>query len=222
MSACSSLEYSCWIISIILIVVLVFLGCSEVKKINGNVSSKLSKNEKPRSRSAKRSVYKPHAISCQNTIGPMDKIDEAFKSEGVTKDSMTPLVGFPESWKSKEQKKVTEPDSVLDDFFQNTEDDDGFVAPELEKARRAANTLATAGMQMERDDGPKSRTIGQKGLGEMLREAPKLPIGAKCVSFNDTDARQMIYNKATSCMLDPSKKCPWDDHSDSKMDAPGH
>lgn len=186
------------------------------------VSAKVSQSDKiQKSKSAKRSVYKPHALSCQNTIGPMDKMSEAFGSENMTKDSMTPLVGFPESWKSQDQKKSTQPDSVLDDFFQNTNNDDGFMPVSMEKAKRAANTRGTAGMQSGRAQGPKAGTIGMKGLGETLRQAPKVSIGAKCVSFNDADARQMIYNEATKCMLDSSKKCPWDDHDDSKMDPPG-
>ena len=202
------------------------MGCMEIRKANGvtSASGRTAKLDKARARSNRsakhtnaRSYYKNHGTG-QCDSAQMAKLDDSKTWASDADDSAMISLGFPEHWKSAEQKAATPKDSPLDQFFTNSESDEqAMPSIDMNNARTGANTHAGFMSESERSDGARARTIGRKGLGDILRPAPKIPLGAKCVSFNDSDSRQMIYNSATNCMN--KANCPWADGSHPSMQA---
>ena len=207
MSACSFLEWSCWTISIALIVILLAVGCMEMCKVRRTDGD----SERATGKSGKRASFhssnaskssKIDATSGGASASPMPEDDDAS-------------YGLPISMGAKPS-----PPSVLNDLYMNTQTDE-VNAPKIdrEQYKRASNVRTGVGSESQRTGGALARNVGMSGLGEMLRcSKPKVPIGVKCVSFMDSDSRIMAHHAQSGC-LDPDKgNCPVESGSDSRWD----
>ena len=194
MALCSALEYSCWVISITLIVVLIGMGCMQMRK--GQLDDPaVSKGHGPSEsrgtcgKSARRAYFK-------SNTSKVEKLDDGASCAGHDDDVS---YGFPSTWQTAEQRASKAQHSPLDDMFTNTDAGDVHVV-DKDKAKRASNTLAGFGSESQRSDGVRARTTGLRGLGDLLRPSKPIPIGAKCVSFLDSDSRVIAHDSKSDCL----------------------
>ena len=228
-SACTALEYSCWAISIVLVIVLVVLGCTEMGKgpgggsYHGKKAARFAKNAESNKKSAKYSYSAPDDGSDrhfqENALDGREnnkKVDElgsavegAFASYEPNDRERASSNGMPLSWQSDETRAALKQQQSDDGLFQWEHADDADMKPiSKEGAARGANTLATAHMETSRSaHGSLSRTVGLNPNAGLRPALAARPMGGKCVSFMDADGRQQLFNKATNCL--DSESCPW-------------
>jgi len=211
MSPCSTFEYSCWVTSFVLIAVIVYLGCAEMRKdshppVRGVASARVAKVDKRQSaRSARREYYG------RGEELPRIDDDSIWGSQNGKKEEDTGMqtLGFPASWESKAEHDSKPRNSKLDSDFASQTDDKHEAMPTVSKesAMAGANSSPSDHSESERSSGGHARTVGLKGLGETLRPPPAFKTGSKCISFMDSDARQMEHNRNTDCLK--KENCPW-------------
>lgn len=175
----------CWIMALVVIAVLVYLGCSELRKTSSytaarrGVSARSASNTTSADPAAADALPPPRRTLMGITSGT--DINDAFAEIDVD-PSLTRVV--PES-------TYNVPDTVwLQDFVDG--DKTSFKPINKEQALKSANTRPAQQMANGRDNGPKSRTVGLYGMAFAGRgPVERPPATSSCIAFNDTDTRQL-------------------------------
>lgn len=217
-------------ISVVLVIVLIVLGCAEMRKgdaaAGGKKAARFAETtggRRGRGKSAKLSYATPEDGSDRHfQSSPLDGRDNNSRASELGGDLNTAFAtyepsekerassnGMPLSWQSSETRAALAKQSGDDGLFEWSHADDADMKPiSREGAARGANTLATANMETSRAaHGSLSRTIGLSPNAGLRPALAARPMGGKCVSFMDADGRQQLYNKATNCL--DSDNCPW-------------
>lgn len=180
-----------WILALVVVAVLVYLGYSEMHKAPAAPA-------KPPSAKAARAATNQSKDDTppRRTLSGID-MNDAFAEVDVDR-SMTRVV--PAS-------AYAVPDSMFLQEFVDA-DKSSFRPVNKEQALKSANTRPSQHMKNGRDTGAKSRTVGLYGMAFAGRGPIDRPTnGASCISFNDTDTRQHHANEATDCLA--TESCPW-------------
>lgn len=188
----SSMDGICWILALVVVAVLVYLGCSELRKTSSYAaarrataapvaSARSATTDTPdaAAKSAPDAAPNPPPRRSLTGISGTD-INEAFAELDVDR-SMTRVV--PES-------TYQVPDSMFLQEF-NGADQSSFRPINKEAALKSANTRPAQQMANGRDNGVKSRTVGLYGMAFAGRGPIERPAGSSsCIAFGDTDTRQ--------------------------------
>lgn len=212
--------YIGWIVAAIVVIALVYLGCSTLnsKPSSSRPSTTYSAPTKPTSCvAAKRSS----TLAGDNTVlqsgeQPQD-VEVAFNE--LQNYTMTRVNGGADARPGAggacgAHDEALDKVSVKSEMFMNLNVDEAhqreqFKPVSKDKAKRGAVTRANQTMVSSRDDGAKMRTVGMDVLAfaRPMRHTP-LPLGKCAFPWGDSDTRQFLYNRATNCMA--SQNCPWD------------
>ena len=198
-------ETLCMAVAIVVILVLVYLGCSEFSRMRASTSARRS------TRSAKNVVV----------VDPKEKKKHDAKHDAAhdLPEPRKVLKGtqihdaFAEMEVDRSMARLVQQDTsdVGTEFFLqefHDEDANSFRPVNKEAAMKAANVRPGQQMQNGRSDGaPPARMIGLSPM-EFARKTIQRPVaGSSCMSFNDTDARHMLINDHTDCFA--TESCPW-------------
>lgn len=202
----SSMDGVCWILAIVVIGVLIYLGCCELRK--SPPPAVPPRRGTTGTTSARAAVHKKD-----------DDEEHGNHNSGKLPEPRRELKGVPLADAFQEfdidrslTRTVPEdayqvPDSV---FMQEFVDGDKstFRPVNKEAALKSANTRPSQHMKNGRADAaPPSRVIGLSPM-EFARKTVQRPVSAaSCVSFNDTDSRQVMVNESTNCF--ETESCPW-------------
>ena len=201
MSWCSTTDGICYVLALVVVAVLVYLGCSELRKAPPPppaAARRATTTTTVAARAAKAADPPPPRRELKGS-SPLAPIDEVFAPLDVDR-SMTRVVG-------EDTYKV--PDSVwVQEFIDG--DKSTFRPVDKEAALKSANTRPAQHMKNGRADGaPPSRVIGLSPM-EFARKTVhrSASTSASCVSFLDTDARHMSTDdNETDCLA--TGTCPW-------------
>lgn len=195
----SSMDGVCYVLAIVVVAVLVYLGCSEMRRTSTYAAARRASKAGRAATNAPAddaSAPPPRRTLSGIPVGGTD-MDEAFAELDVDR-SMTRTVDV---------STYQVPQSV---FMQEFVDGDksSFRPPNKEAALRSANTRPAQHMKNGRDNGVKSRTVGLYGMAFAGRGPIERPVGSSsCIAFGDTDTRQHMVMQATDCAA--SESCPW-------------
>ena len=196
----SSMDSVCWVLAIVVVAVLIYLGCSELRKTSPSYAS------------ARRAVSARASAKADDAAdGPAHgaKPEARRELKGMSvHDAFEPQVGVdPSMTRVVPKDAYAVPESV---FLQDFVDGDAttFRPINKEEALKSANTRPAQHMQNGRDQGTKSRTVGLSPMEFARKTIPRPQTSSSCVAFNDTDTRQTMVNESTNCFA--TESCPWD------------
>lgn len=208
MASCTGMDTICWAIAVVVILVLVYLGCTEVKRMHSYSSSSsapacTAKRAAPRSARAA-AAESPPASPLSPPLSPPTHTD----SRGAMLDDAFAQVPVDPTMTRVVNKDASD---ISNDFFlQEFHDDDSssFRPIDKEKAMKSANVRPAQQMKNGRADGaPPARMVGLSPM-EFARKTIQRPVtGGGCMSFNDTDARHVLVDNTTNCFS--TGNCPW-------------
>lgn len=175
----SSMDGVCWVLAAVVVAVLVYLGCCEMRKTSYVAARRAT------------------ARAAANKEAPKSGVPittDVFQEFDVDR-SMTRVVA---------QDTYNVSSSM---FLQEFKDgDSGAFRPiNKEEALKSANTRPSQHMENGRDSGTKSRTVGLAPM-EFARKTIHRTPTTGCVSFNDTDTRQTLMSGMPECGEDG---CPY-------------
>lgn len=211
----SVIAYMAWIVGIIVVIALVYLGCTELGKTGappGTVSGFRGPSVSGRrtSSSGARSTQGEFGVSDGSAVNgvhqPQDG-DQAFNSSfKVDTHNMVPIDGTapsPTALPSSNNANLPQWENSWNP--DSTYAEQQFKPVNKEGAKKGANHLAYFGMQMQRDA---CRPKGQVDvIGALRPKTAPIPINRCPISFNDADCRQVLYNQKTNCWNQGN--CPW-------------
>ena len=193
----------CWVLAVVVVAVLIFLGCSELRKTSAHVAARRAASARIASRADAKGGSKADDAVATHPTHPTARtktssvhLDDAFMEFEVD-PSLTRVV--PEN-------AYAVPDHV---FMQEFVDGDktAFRPIDKETALKSANTRPSQHMQNGRDHGAKARTVGLYGMAFAGRGPIERPVGSSsCIAFHDTDTRQHHALKADAECGD---NCPY-------------
>jgi hypothetical protein len=191
----------CWIVAIVVIIILVYMGCTELRKSSA-ISARKTQNDtkqKPR-KSALRTSRGQNEYTTNDSLhiqkGVM--IDESFQEVQVDR-SLDPVV------ETMGGSQISE-NYFMSEFYDASET--AFKPINKEEALRKA-TVRPGNGESDRaaQIDPPARMIGLSPMNFARSKLPNRHGSSHCVSFNDTDHRQVSINAETNCF--DSYNCPW-------------
>ena len=198
-SCYSSMDTMCGVLVVVVVVVLIYLGCSEIGKAPSSATAAR------RATTARATV--PSQASKSDDHGSSKLPDPRRKLEGIPLADAFQQFDVDQSLhRIVPDNAYAVPDDVyLQDFIDG--DKSTFRPVDKEAALKSANTRPAQHMKNGRDNGTKARTVGLSP-NEFVRRTLQRPVSSStCVAFNDTDTRHVLVNEATNCF--ESESCPW-------------
>lgn len=206
-STCHSptpVAYLAWIVGIVVVVALVYLGCNELGRSDGASSALPAARAGGDAGVCGRRTVSASKSAPQNSE---DAFDASFAVE--TKRHMAKVDGSQPDRAASVQSGSS--DSVSSQWEDSWSIDATnaqaaqFRPVNKEGARRGANTSGLEGIQMQRDA---CRPKGMVDVVGALRPQVNVPLNVCGVTWGDSDCRQVIVAKKTDCWN--RGNCPWD------------
>lgn len=213
----SAVDGICWVLALVVIAVLVYLGCCELRRPRGGLDA-----PPPTSARRARNVTGGEVVAARAATNA--KVEDAaqhapaasHKAAAAGSDVRDAFQEFDVDSGLARIAPEQAPSNVPDELFlQEFLEDDNAAAAfrpiNKEQALLSANTRPAQHMQNGRDNGPKSRTVGVYEMAFAGRGAIERPVssdGPACIPFNDTDTRQLMTNQTTP-LCDADGSCQW-------------
>ena len=203
----SNMDGVCWVLALVVVAVLIYLGCCELRKPPPPAAPASSGGEIAARRATtttaapQESAAEPKKAAAQHEMPTSAHggvpLQEAFQEIDV--DRSMERIGAPAD-------SYLVPDSVFMNEFNDAEKTP-FKPINKEQALRSANIRPK--IQNSRGDAApgRARRVGLSPMEFARKTIHRTPSTAACVAFNDTDSRHVEINEATDCFA--SESCPW-------------